>query len=525
MSKTMATTLDSGWHVRQASPSDFNPSLDLPPLPAQVPGHIHLDLQRAGVIPDPFYRLQERDVAWVDDVDWTYETTFDLKSVTNGDLYLRFLGLDTVAEICLNGRRLATTDNMFIPHEFDIRPFIRQGENSLAVTFRSARRVGRERLEAWSARHPALRVHHSMWDARSFVRKAQYMFGWDWGPILLSCGIWRPVELLAVPVARITDWHYEAVLESDGATVRIETEIERATGRLDEPLTLLAQGEGMSSASVMIPTGNTRTTMSLTLNVPGARRWSPDDPHLYPVRLTMQSDETIVDERAVRVGLRTIELVRPPDRDGQGEGFVIRVNGENHFCKGANWIPADSFPSKTYDNEASLRPLLSAAREAGCTMLRVWGGGMYESETFYALCDELGLLVWQDFPYACAYYPDDSEALDVAAAEAMSEVRRIRVHPSLALWCGNNENHQMYADNWQGLNPPSFLGESIYETVLPDVVATHDPATPYWPSSAYGGQNPNSPDVGDRHNWNVWHGEGIEGGDWPQYAEDRARFC
>lgn len=523
--KTTRTRIDGGWRLEEVPAPASNPALHLPSMEAQVPGCVHLDLQRAGVIPDPFYRLQERDAAWVDDTDWTYDTTFRLDAPPEGDVFLDFLGLDTVADISLNGATLGRADNMFIPHEFDVGPLVRADENHLTVAFHSAQRVGRERLAAWSAEHRAPPMHHSLWDARSFVRKAQYMFGWDWGPILISCGIWRPVEIVRVPVARLLDWRYEVAFAGDRATVTVEAEAARSSSAGDVGLTLVASIEGGADAVARVPTTGGRETVSVSLEIEACRRWDPSHPHLYPLHLSLRSGETTVDERSARIGLRTIELIRMPDSDGQGEGFLFRVNGEDHFCKGANWIPADSFPARSYDSEERVRPLLTAAKDVGFTMLRVWGGGLYESDTFYDLCDEMGILVWQDFPYACAYYPDDARSLEIAAAEARVAVRRLRVHPSLALWCGNNENQQMFFDNWQELNPPSFLGQAIYDTALPEVVAREDPSTPYWPGSAYGGENPNSPDAGDRHNWNVWHGEGVDGGDWPHYADDRARFC
>jgi beta-mannosidase len=523
--ETTRRRIDTGWQVGPADEGEMDPVLHLPSIPAEVPGSVHLDLHRAGVISDPFFRLHERDVVWVDDVDWTYDTTFRLDAVPAGDLFLNFLGLDTIAEISLNDQPVGQTDCMFVPHEFDIGSLVRAGDNHLSVTFRSARRVGLERQAAWSAEHEVVPYDHEVWSARSFVRKAQYMFGWDWGPVLISCGIWRPVELVTVATARLLGWCYEVAFEGDRAVLRLAVDVQRASRAIDAPLTLTVDVEGAGEARGDIPLGSRESTVSLTLPIDEPRRWSPDSPALYSLELALQTDGTVVDVRRTRIGLRTIELVREPDADGLGEGFMFRVNGQSIFCKGANWIPADSFPSRTYENADRLRPLLAAAKDAGFTMLRVWGGGMYESDTFYELCDELGLLVWQDFPYACAYYPDDPETRAAMASEARAAVRRLRVHPSLALWCGNNENQQMYADDWHGLNPPRFLGEAIYDSVLPRIVAEEDPATPYWPGSAFGGPHPNSEDFGDRHNWDVWHGEGIEGGDWSHYAEDRSRFC
>lgn len=521
--KTTRTRIDSGWTVRPLPLPDMNPALELPPLPAQVPGQVHLDLHRAGVIPDPFYRLQERDVAWVDDTDWVYETVFHVDEVPDADVLLSFLGLDTIAAIHVNGEQVGAADNMFVPHEFSIHPLLRPGENTLQVTFRSARRVGRERHAAWSREHDSMPAHYFLWDARSFVRKAQYMFGWDWGPILISCGIWRPVELVTVPAARLLDWSYRPSLSEKGASIDVEVAVERASAR-PGPLSVTVEVGGRS-ATAALPAEEGRVCVSLTLAIDDPQLWSPENPVLYDLRLTVESGETLIDERQVRIGLRTVQLIRERDADGSGEGFLFRLNGENLFCRGANWIPADSFPARSYDNRDRLHALLFAAKEAGFNMLRVWGGGMYESDTFYDLCDELGILVWQDFPYACAYYPDDPGSLSVAAAEATAAVRRLRVHPSLALWCGNNENQEMFHDNWRGLNPPHFLGQAIYDTVLPRVVEEEDGSTPYWPGSSFGGENPSSQDIGDRHNWDVWHAKGESDGDWPNYARDRARFC
>lgn len=522
---TTRVNLDSRWQVQALVPAEANPALRLPQMPAEVPGCIHLDLQRAGIVPDPFNRLYERTVAWVDDTDWIYQTTFRLDSMPDGDVYFHFLGLDTIAEISLNGHDLGRTDNMFVDHEFDIRSLVQPGENTLAVSFRSARRVGRERLAEWAQRHEAPPVDAFLWDARSFVRKAQYMFGWDWGPVLISCGIWRPIELVHVPIARILRWHYDVSFDQRRAVVRIEVNVERAAGAYDAPLSVLATIAGAEPAEVRVPAGAGELALAIEIHLANPRRWSPHDPALYSLDLHMLSGQTEIDSRQARIGLRTIELLRKPDPDGNGEGFVFLINGEPLFCKGANWIPADSFPSRSYEDPGRLRPLLEAAREEGCNMLRVWGGGMYESDAFYDLCDELGILVWQDFPYACAYYPDDALTLQSAGDEARKAVRRLRVHPSLALWCGNNENYPMFVDDWHGLKPPRFLGEAIYESVLPQIVAEENPATPYWPGSAYGGKDPNSADYGDRHNWDVWHGEGVEGGDWTHYTEDRSRFC
>ena len=452
--QTTRETIESGWRVRELIPGTMEPG-KVDWIPAQVPGHVHLDLMRAGVIADPFYRMQERSCAWVDEADWEYETTFEGPDPAPPRAYLRFNGLDTIAEIYLNGVLLAETDNMFVEHEFAVgtengkrnaenesnsaesdspeRPVLAPGTNTLRVIFRSALRIGRDRQAAWvDAQHLTpnaqyLSPHWFAFGPRSFVRKAQYMYGWDWGPELISCGIWKPVDL------KIDDSNGDSGVVSKG------------------------------------PAG-----------------------------------------AAPRVTL---------DRDVDGMGFRFLQDGEPLFIKGANWIPAHSFPSKSSEE---VKRLLTAAHAVGINMLRVWGGGIYESDEFYNLCDQLGILVWQDFPYACAYYPDTEEYAAKAELEARAAVRRLRNHPSLAVWCGNNECHQVWHDHWEGKENPSprFLGEKFYHEILPRVVAEEDPGRPYWPGSPFGGADPNSEDEGDRHNWNVWHGAG----DWIHYREDRGRF-
>lgn len=523
---TTKQTLSTGWRVREVPRAETPPHNHLPWLPAQVPGGVHLDLMRAGVIPDPLARLHERGVAWVDESDWVYETTFAVDDPPPACAFLHFHGLDTLAEVALNGEVLGQTEDMFIPHEFPVGGKLNAGENILRVTFRSALRVGRERQAAWNAGgHDTLPYHWDNWAERAFVRKAQYQYGWDWGPVLRGCGLWQPVELITVPVARITDWKHSVEFRKDGqAMVTVTAEVERAPGQDETPLTLAVSLDGSNPISLPAPSGPGLVEVTGAVTVTGPRRWQPNgcgEASLYGLVLTLSGGESEADRREAKVGLRTVELVREPDSDGKGEGFKFRVNGVDVYAKGANWIPDYSFPSLI--TPARLRERVMQARDAGMTMLRIWGGGFYESEEFYALCDEMGLLVWQDFPYGCSYYPDTGEYADLARVEATAAVKRIRNHPSLALWCGNNENHTMFEGNWTGTRPPRLLGERLYHEILPAVVESEDPQTPYWPGSPYGGPagDSNSADFGDCHNWDVWHGRG----DWVHYVENDSRFC
>jgi len=559
LTQTFTHNLNNGWRFRDERPAGSSPDTALPWLPAAVPGQVHIDLLNAGVISNPFERMVERSVQWVDDIDWVYETTFHLDNEPAQHTILAFEGLDTVADITLNEMDLAKTDNMFVAHEFPVGERLRHGpgedgDNTLRVTFRSAHRVGAERIALWNETAPdkdRLDVNWYHWSGRSFIRKAQYAYGWDWGPELVSCGIWRPVKLIEMPVARLLDWRYDTEFGADGtAHVTFSIAVDRAPNAATTPINLTVslpragnETDALdvpipNSVTVVVPEGTGRVIASVQVTIEDAQLWWPNrhnptgaaiHPTLYSVEFELGAPERI-DFLTSKIGLRTIELIREPDADGKGESFKFRVNGHDIFVKGANWIPADSFQSRLEHDAGKLDcddladdrvyNLIWAACDAGCNMLRVWGGGIYESEHFYELCDEHGIMVWQDFAYACAYYPDTDVYADACRTEAIANVRRIRTHPCLALWCGNNENHMMYDTKW--IPPPGrHIGEHLYHDVLPAVVAEEDPHTAYWPSSPYGGPDPQSQDYGDRHNWDVWHGVG----DWTHYTEDTSRFC
>ncbi len=504
----------------------------LPWLPAEVPGTVYLDLMRAGVIADPFVRLQERGVAWVDQTDWEYQTTFTVDGEPPAHAFLRFNGVDTVADIALNGQPLGRVDNMFLPHEFPVGGRLVSGENHLHITFHSAWRVGGERQAAWDASgEDTLPYHWDNWNQRAFVRKAQYQYGWDWGPVLRGCGIWQPVELITVPVARLGDWKHTVDFTDDGkASVTVTAEVERMPGQEDTPLLFMPspmRDDGEHSAAVHpaeVPTGSGKVTVECVFTIGSPKRWQPNGlgaATLYHLMLSVYSADGHqgYDSKQAQIGLRTIELIREPDADGKGEGFKFRVNGSDLYIKGANWIPDDNFPTRI--TREKLFERIKQAKDAGFNMLRVWGGGFYESDDFYTICDAMGILVWQDFTYGCSYYPDTGEYAEAAKLEAEAAVKRLRNRACLALWCGNNENQMMHDQDWTGTHPPRLLGDHFYQEILPAVVAAEDPETPYWPGSPYGGPEANSPDYGDCHNWDVWHGRG----DWVHYTENDSRFC
>jgi len=511
------TLIDSGWQFSASSwlesPGWYGYS-KLEWLPAQVPGHVHLDLVDNGVIADPFQRQFELGSAWVDEEDFFYKTEFDYTpDPTLPRVELRFSGLDTVCSIELNAQPLATHDNMFVPLSLDVTDRLLAGKNQLLIRFESAARVGRERRARYLEQEglPDSVLH---FEERAFVRKAQYMFGWDWGPRLVSCGIWDKVELLQF-AARIHDVHVAQQHAPDGS---VEL---RFSSRFEGPGRMIHWLEGVAEP---IRDGD-------SIRLANPELWWPaglGSQRLYTVRSQLLgasaagdtlSDQDVHDRREFRIGLCSTRLLQEPDEFG--ESFQFEVNGRKIWAAGANWIPDSSFPARI--TREQVRAQVQRARDMNMNMLRVWGGGLYESEDFYDACDEFGLLVWQDFPYGCCYYPDDEGTQALARAEAEVAVRRLRNRASLAFWCGNNENLTMFQEKWTDSkrHPPRYYGAPIYEEVLSRVVAELDPGRSYLPTSPWGGERANGGGVGDQHYWDVWHGRG----DWTHYDESTARFA
>lgn len=517
------TSLHAHWQLSDRGWASTGQKLSysqIEPCPARVPGHVHQDLLARGVISDPFTRLHELGVQWVDERDFCYSTEFQWLPAAEGSRrVLRFEGLDTVCQVSLNGQRIAESDNMFIPLEVDVSALLQPGSNRLEVNFESAVRVGEERRLKYYEEQ-ALAEDLERFDSRSFVRKAQYMYGWDWGPRLVSSGIWRPVTLLEFSsrfvLVRVRQTHaadgsvdleLTSEVEGKGRVVHVwgETLLEDGVLHIARPKLWWPHGLG---------TAHLHTLRSFLLPEAFDVAALGNDPSAALAKL----EASALDQRQTRVGLRSLRLLQ--EADSFGRSFTFEVNGRPLWAMGANWIPDHSFPSQV--GPAALRARLQAACDSGFNMLRVWGGGLYESDEFYDQCDELGLLVWQDFPFACAYYPDNGQYAEAVGQEASVNIRRLRNHASLALWCGNNENQQMYQSRWGRADhhPPRLYGEHLYEEVLPRAVAEHDPDRSYVPTSPHGGADPNSGGIGDQHYWDVWHGRG----DWVHYRDSTARF-
>ena len=544
--KVLSTPLDSGWELAERLP----PGRDLSApaggerlwLPATVPGHVHTDLIRAGILTDPFQRFGEWGARWVDEASWTYRTTFIVdahrlsSAGPHGRHYLQFQGIDTLATVFLNGKYLGKADNYHRTWRFDVTELLKEGTNELRIELDSALVQGRQAAQDYlgDGTSDRGRMTYFNFPPRAFVRKPQYMFGWDWGPELVSCGITGPVELVTVPCAELLHWKLRyTFLDEATVHVRFALTIRKYDHQpIEVKAVIFSTGPTDPSTLLEGPPGE----YTVELEIPAFRtaRWNPHGSsgarkrHLLNLRLLSVPDSS--DEApeplhriATTIGFRELELVR--ERDTVGESFQFRVNGAPLFIKGANWIPDHSLP--TAITREHLRSRLTAARDAGFNMLRVWGGGLYESDIFYELCDELGILVWQDFGFACASYPDDDPVfLESVRAEAIENVRRLRHHPCLALWCGGNENLELHQGRWSGADQATkFYGERLIHELFPAVLAQEDPHTPYWPNSPYGGDNCQDERYGDSHYWNVWHSkEPGSNGDWTNYTKCDTRF-
>ncbi len=461
---------------------------------AVVPGCVHTDLRRHDLIPDPFWGMNEEALHWIEDHDWEYRSRFAVTADLLAQEVVELVadGLDTVATVTLNGHSVARTENMFCGYRWNVKPWLRRGRNELLIHFGSAMDyVRRNRLE-----HQPREINDPAGGCTR-IRKQQCQFGWDWGPRLVTAGIWRDL--------RLEGWSHNRLL---GVVVRQRHEKKRVTLELMPELARADAGATVRW-TLMLGGATIGAGEGLTVPIRQPQLWWPNGQGAQPL-YSLKVEVTGSDGRPIglwarRLGLRTIELERKAD--AWGESFHFVVNGRPIFAKGANWIPAHSFVT-TLGREGYARDLRAAA-DANMNMMRVWGGGIYESEEFYDLCDELGLLVWQDFMFACTLYPGDDAFLASCRDEADFQVRRLRHRACLALWSGNNE---LVSINVKELQQDASLlrnYEALFHRTLPEVVASLDPATPYWPSSPWRGElesdHANGTRRGDTHYWDVWH--------------------
>jgi beta-mannosidase len=498
--------LHAGWRGRQVGRARAAPPVE--GFDGDVPGCVHTDLIGAGVIPDPFLDTNELDVAWVAACDWQYSLTFgvDAAESAHEQVDLVFDGLDTIARIELNGSLIAETTNMHRSYRFAVADLVSEGDNQLDVIFLSA-----------TEHCDALRGKLDVWPSSSFGRPFNYLrkmacsWGWDWGPWLTTAGIWRPVALHAWSTARLAGVRPQITVDHDDeGRVVVHVVVDRSTTGASSPLVVRAELRDPSDVPVCersceVDSGQ---DCSLDLDAGVVRRWWPHtygDQPLYRLEVELlDSGGIVLDSWSRRVGFRTIELDTSPD--AVGSAFTFVVNGRPIFARGVNWIPDDVFVSRVGRDRYEQR--LRQAASANVDMIRVWGGGIYEDDDFYDVCDELGLLVWQDFAFACAAYPEELLRGEVEA-EARENVARLMPHPSLALWNGNNENIWGYFDwDWQRVLDGRAWGAGFYLDLLPSIVADIDPTACYWPGSPYSGSMnvaPNADSHGCTHVWDVWN--------------------
>jgi len=511
----------SGWTLR-VDPDGPTP---MPPearavqgltVPAVVPGAVHADLLNAGLIDDPLHDANELAVAWASHTDWAYECPMPVAGPADR-IDVVFDGLDTAARIALDGTEVGRSRNMHRSYRYDVTDAMRaEGAHRLQVHLSSAYAEA-EAVRAITGPRP-----NAYPEPFNFVRKMACSFGWDWGPTVVGAGIWRPARLEAWTCARIARLRPLVDVVDGTGILTVHLDLERSAAGRASPLAAEVLLDGTPVGRADLAPG--ASGAEIRVEVPEARVWHPrgyGTPELYRLRVRLVApDATMLDRAERRIGFRHVDLDRVPDRDGTPLSF--HVNGSPVLVKGFNWIPGDVLPGRMTRERYS--ELLRAAVDAGANLIRVWGGGLYESDDFYDLCDELGLLVWQDFPFACAAYPEDEPLRSEIRAEAAENVARLSSHPSLVLWNGNNENFWLReAENWAG-QPGGDLpwGERYYLEDLPRIVAEVDPSRPYTAGSPWSGSTsiaPNDPDHQTFHSWEVWNRQ-----DYEHYRDSAPRF-
>ena len=528
--KTAVKNLHEGWKFRQARLTNW--------YPATVPGVVHTDLLQNKIIEDPFFRLNERGLQWIDKEDWVYETCFTLAAdmMRKENMELVFEGLDTYADVYLNDECILKADNMFRRWSIPVRQYIREENNILKVYFHSPVKIDVPKWDALPYQYPASNdqsENGGLFNKKIsiFARKAGYHYGWDWGPRLVTSGIWRPVYIRAWSDLRINDVFIEQKEVGAGRAViagHVELDADKDMNGVLVTITDEVTGRVLGEWQADLKRGTNRVTVDFVLHKPKLW-WSNGlgEPFLYRFRTDIIAGGELLDSKTERVGIRSLKVVHQPDKDGHT--FYIELNGHPVFAKGANYIPSDNFlPRVTPENYK--RTILDAAG-VNMNMLRVWGGGIYENDVFYDLCDEYGIMIWQDFMFACSMYPAEGALLNNIHQEAVDNVKRLRNHACIALWCGNNEcqdawlgwgwkceierQNKEYADKiWAQYRQQ-------YHVTLPGVVKEYAPGTFYWPSSpfAFEGEMSGTTD-GDRHYWSVWHGKAPIS----DYDSEKSRF-
>ncbi|MFA5293390.1 MAG: sugar-binding domain-containing protein [Phycisphaerae bacterium] len=473
-------------------------------LNCTVPSSIYTNLVEAKVIdgnrltrnPEEFFPMSLES--------WIYRKNFSLPAnfQKNEKIELVFDGLDTFGQIWMNGKIIGKTDNMFCKWRFDVTSLIKEKNNELLVKFDSAAEEGNRLMN----RFGLLSRDSCSLPQRTYARKAQCQFGWDWAPRMPGCGIWQPVRLEAFKAGSIGDVHVTTIdCDKSNADIKISVQVENFSQQTMTCNLSITNPAGKTAATASLNFSKNHLQASAVIKIVQPQLWWPrpyGSQPLYKLNAELHSGNERVDSASKNFGIRMVKLNQTPDEHGQS--FQFEVNNQPVYAKGADWIPPSLYigSAKAEDYEK----LLTAVVDANINMLRVWGGGVYETETFYNLCDRLGILVWQDFMFACAYYPDRTWFTEMIKKEATQNIVRLRNHPSLALWCGNNEIDWIHSFGGMGKSK-KFYGKNIYHKILPPLVHELDPDRDYISSTPLGpAKNPNDPSVGTVHQWNIWSG-------------------
>ena len=483
----------------------FHKKSDTQKYKASVPGSVHTDLFHNNLIPDPFYGDNEKSLQWIEKEDFIYETTFVISNeeLKSDAITLVCEGLDTYASVQINGKLVFEANNMFRIWRSDIKSVLLKGTNSIKIEFKSATNFALNQAKKVSYTLPG--------EERVFARKAQYQFGWDWGPRFVTAGIYKDIKIEFSNIVAIkTVFHEQISITDDLAQLNFKVNIDCYQSG-DYLLTI-----NDSVSKVKLQKG--KNALMFTFKISNPKRWwcnGLGDPHLYPFIVSITKNAKTIDEKKLKVGLRTIELVQ--EKDTFGKSFYFKLNGKPVFIKGANYIPPDSFLPRVSDS--LYHSIVKDAANANMNMLRVWGGGVYADDAFYNACDENGILIWQDFMFACAMYPGDATFLENVKKEVVDNVTRLQNHPCIALWCGNNENDEGWKNwGWQTQFKYSQSDASkiwndyqkLFHDLIPKTIQSLVPANEYryWPSSpSIGWGKKESLTQGDSHYWGVWWGK------------------
>ncbi|MCK7590848.1 glycoside hydrolase family 2 protein [Subsaxibacter sp. CAU 1640] len=489
------TFIDSDWSFKSLADNTWRE--------ASVPGDVYSDLFSHNLIANPYVAENELNVQWVAENDWEYKTNFrvDDSTFTKKNIHLNFEGLDTFASVFLNDSLILQTNNAFRSYDIDVKPFIKK-ENKLHIVFNSTHYFEEEGKNKLNYKLPE--------GERIFIRKPQFQYGWDWAPKLKTSGIWKPISLTSWNDLKINDvFLVQNSIEESLAKLTAQVEF---TTSLNEELTfeIVVNDDVVAKSKVQVDSSTTKYEVPFEIEDP--QLWWPHnigEPYLYDVGVRIKKGWSILDYKGLSKGLRTIELVT--EKDSVGESFYFKVNDVPVYVKGSNYVPQNSLQNKVADTD--YEKLLNDVVDANMNMIRVWGGGIYEEDTFYDLCDQNGILVWQDFMFACAMYPGDKEFMDNVTQEAIEQVTRLRNHTSIALWCGNNENSEGW-ENWHWKDGLSKAQQAevwnnyikLFNNILPNTVRDLTDNTSYWETSPkFGRGNPNYNTEGDTHDWFVWH--------------------